>query len=104
MHTPEKVLNAVIWGNSYFKTANKNTIYFNNWINSGIIRVKDLKIENGNIDEEYIMRTVKKKHNYYCETLQLKQALRHYLGIIIKHVPNLDHSDNTTMYETSLTL
>ena len=100
-YSREKVLNETLWGNSNLKDSTKKGLYFINWIQSGFIRVKDLKIDAGKIDESYVMKSLKKKHNCYCEILQLKQALKNYLGIAANHVPDIRSNIKTEFSETS---
>ena len=54
----------ILWGNEHFSIKIKKikqVIFFNNWINAGIVYVKDLKNSNGKLDGDYIFNKVKKK-------------------------------------------
>ena len=90
-----------LWGNNNFKVSAKKVLYFVNWVQSGIIRVRDLKIVNGKLDERYIMQTLKKKHNCYCEVMQIKQALKNYLGIVVNNTPAIINNEIINVNETS---
>ena len=71
--------NELIWGNAAFienKKGAKMTLYFKNWISSGIFYIKNLKFRNGKIDETFIYERVADKRNIYVETKILNMALQ----------------------------
>ena len=50
-----ELLSQCIWGNEYFKHKGK-TLYFKHWIGIGIVYVKDLLDNNGNLSQEHIFK------------------------------------------------
>ena len=65
----------IIWCNELFKVKNK-CICFKNWINSGIIYVKDLFTLDGMwMSEEEIIRKLIKSSNWITEFLVVKKAI-----------------------------
>ena len=50
------------------------------------------------------MQTLKKKHNYYCEVIQIKRALKTFLGIVLNNTPVIRNSENINLTETSQVL
>ena len=79
----EYLLNEVIWGNVCFtqyskQSKSEETIFFKNWIDSGIITLKSLCIIEGCIDVNFIYQKVHNKQNIYCKILCLKRVLRQY--------------------------
>ena len=73
----------IIWGSNAFLETPTNgkkptTLYFKNWISSGIIYVKNLYFLNGKIDENYIYNKIQNKRNIYIEIQLVKKALRPY--------------------------
>ena len=58
----------ILRGNEHFSikiNRLKQVISFNNWIDAGIVNVKDLKFLNGKLDGDYIFNKVKKKKEYF---------------------------------------
>ena len=53
----------------------KQVIFFNNWIDAGIVYVKDLKFVNGKLDGDYIFNKVKKKRNILIEITQVRKVI-----------------------------
>ena len=81
----QEILNSVIWDNTNItvKTGRNTTpIYFKNWIECGILFVKDLKLSNGRIDENFCFKKIRKKQNILAQTLQLKKALSRYSELL----------------------
>ena len=48
------ILNQPIFGNKFITSKEKKVLYYKNWIESGIRYIKDLKIMDENIDQNYI--------------------------------------------------
>ena len=72
-------LTQVIWGNQIFKFQNK-CLSFHNWINGGIIYVKDLFDANGNFHcESYILNKITDKRDWIREYTIVKKVLQHSL-------------------------
>ena len=74
----ESIMNQTLWNNKHI-TKNigkkKETLFFRNWVRSGVNKVRDLKFVNGVLDEEYIFRKIADKSNIYCELALVKKAL-----------------------------
>ena len=71
--------NELIWGNAAFmeiKKHEKKTLYFKNWITSGIFYIKNLKFRNGKVDENFIYESVTDKRNIFVQIKILNIALR----------------------------
>ena len=67
-----------IWGNEYFKTRNQ-LLYLKNWVNSGILYVKDLFDKDGQfISERNILYTLQNTTNWISEYFILKNIFRKY--------------------------
>ena len=61
--TEDTIYNNPIWQNKYITITEKGKqipIYFKNWIEAGLIFIKDLKFKNGALDENHCFKTVKK--------------------------------------------
>ena len=43
-----------LWGNELILNNTSKPLYFKNWINSGILNIKDIKIQNHKINEIYL--------------------------------------------------
>ena len=61
--------------------------YFINWINSGILTIKDLSITDGKLNEQYIYEKVSPKQNIYSEITIIKKCLKPYKDIIGTNIP-----------------
>ena len=62
----EELLNSVIWGNKFFTYKDKSKqliLNHTNWQDSGVIQVKDIKFENGKIDQSFLFNKIKNKRN-----------------------------------------
>ena len=57
------VTNIPLWGNELILNNNSKPLYFKNWINSGILSVKDIKVENHKINETSLYTKLMKKLN-----------------------------------------
>ena len=56
------------------------------------------------LDEGYIMQALKKKHSCYCEVVQIKQALKYYLGLVSNNTPGVTNNDIINFNEISQVL
>ena len=94
-------LNQIIWGNRLFNTmSTKNkkhpiTLYYKNWIDEGIIYLRDLKIHNGKLDICYILQKVKKKQNIYQEIYILQNSLHTMIRLIDFNNPTETDNEQT---------
>ena len=76
-----ELMTETIWGNEYFKQKHK-TLYFETWIKSGFIFVKDL-FQNDGIwrDEIDILHSLHSTRNWIAEYMTLKKVI----GKVIRH-------------------
>ena len=68
-----------LWGNDLILNNTSKPLYFKNWINSGILSIKDIKIQNHKINEIYLYNKLTTKNNYISELYQIKTAVRKYI-------------------------
>lgn len=100
LNTKSQYLDMPLWGNINLISICKNrhsaikTLFFYNWIKSGVIFVNDLVFRNGKLDEEFILNKVKLKSNILIELTLLKAALKPYLTMIENHTPPVNHLVN----------
>ena len=64
-----QLLDEVLWGNVLFTCYNgmsrqHETLFFRNWVSSGIITVRCLKFTDGHVDEQYVYNTISVKETY----------------------------------------
>ena len=75
----DSLYDQTLFGNR-FLTCNilskKTSPYFINWINSGISCVKDIPLDNGVIDEQYIYNKIDVKIDIYAEIANIKRCLK----------------------------
>ena len=64
-----------IWCNKYIKFKGE-TLLFKNWIEDGVILVKNLKLDNGILDIGYLSRVMKDKRRFYRDINILQTAPR----------------------------
>ena len=64
-----------IWGNKFIQFK-KRTLYFKSWIDEGIISISNLKINNGNLDVQYLYNKIKDKRQFHIEINILAKALK----------------------------
>ena len=65
-----------IWSNTNFKLKGK-TLYFENWVKSGLLYVKDIFNENGLLkSSEQIIDILIKKSNWICDYKIIQQVLK----------------------------
>ena len=60
-----------IWGNKHILNKNNEILYFQIWIESGLITVGNIKIVEGKICNSYIFNKLFKKSNYLSELYQV---------------------------------
>ena len=65
----------------------KKLLKFENWIESDILYIENLRFCDGILDERYVFDKVKTKTNILSEILMLKKALRQYSIHIGNHEP-----------------
>ena len=86
------VLNQYLWGNRHVQYNNSKmtsvSLYFQSFIKEGILRVKDLKIKDGNIDEYFLYENIKDKRDIFKEILLLKKALKKFRVVLMDHNPS----------------
>ena len=69
-----EILQQVIWGNKLF-TIREKPLFFKSWIESGLIYVKDLIIQNDFLNVNYIYQKLQNKTNWISEYYQIKSTL-----------------------------
>ena len=69
------IMNQPIWGNRFIKLK-KETLLFKTWVSYGIIAMKNLKIDNGKLDVDYLYSVVTEKRELYREVHILQNALK----------------------------
>ena len=90
-----------LFGNRYFTFNFKNscqTIYFSNWIKSGVKTLKDILIENGKINIEFLYRKINNTQNIISEISRLQKCLAPYNDIIRNNIPNDNTVTDTPLY------
>ena len=83
----QSFMDQALWGNMHFiydasKSGQKQTLFFESWIKSGLIYLRSFRFKNGTLDEDFIFEKVKNKSNIYCEILCVKKALKPFEDII----------------------
>lgn len=100
----DNIFTQTIWGNRYIvrKVGNtKHTLYFKNWIDSGILYIGQLCFTDGKLDENYIYNVIRNKVNIFSEVSLLKQALKPYMEVIGNHDPN-DYTVPNALYSNEV--
>ena len=69
------IRNQTIWCNKYIKFKGE-TLLFKNWIKDGLILVKNLELDNGILDIDYLSRVIRDKRHFYRDINILKKAFR----------------------------
>ena len=87
----------VIWGNLLFTYSHKRsvnkTLYFRTWIESGILKIKNLKFKiNGNLDETFLYNKISNKTNILSEIYILNKCLQRYRHLL--HGCSYDENSN----------
>jgi hypothetical protein len=65
-----------LWGNKQLKNKEGKSLFFPEWIKSGILFVKDLPLINYKIDITNLCGKVENKSNIFCEIIQMNFALK----------------------------
>ena len=91
------ILEQPIWANEHI-TIKQNariteTLYYKNWIECNIVKISNLKFNDGILDVKHVMQTIRNKINIYAEIVKLRDALKPYKMHIGDHNPN----NNTDM-------
>ena len=81
------LLNQSIWCNKHITLHNgnrskKTTLFLQNWIDSNLLFVKDLRFDRGKLDVTYILEQVNTKTNIWAEIFQVKNSLSKYSTIL----------------------
>lgn len=88
-----ELLDSIIWGNRHFtytQGAYKEFVLFNkNWCNSGFICIKDFRIKNHKIDQNYIRQKLINKYNLLSEINMLITAIKPYLPLVKNNNPQV---------------
>ena len=85
-----ELLNSPIWGNRFFTYhIKKKTFVLNNlnWQKAGLILVKDVKITDSKIDQNYIYRKVKVKSKIFHQMKTFLLAMKPYIYLIENNNP-----------------
>ena len=90
--THDTLISNILWGNRFImardNTCRKNTtLYFKNWINVDIIKICDMLIINGNIQERYIYDKLNVKANFLTEMFKVKTALKPFKHMLETNIP-----------------
>jgi hypothetical protein len=103
-----------LWGNKHLKVYSKvnkcmTCLFFPNWIESGLLWIKDISLINGIIDTKYMKDNLKNKSNMLVECKTLQLALRPYRHLMTQYdneTRELDHAcskfsllDNKSFYD-----
>ncbi len=91
--TQDSLIENILWGNRFITISEntqrkKTTMYYKHWIESGIVKIGDLLILNGEIDQEYIYNKLNRKANFIAEMYKLKLALRPFKHIMRNNIPD----------------
>ena len=80
----KKLLEETLWGNMLFTQHSKHgkTLFYKNWVLSGVITLNSLRFIDGSIDETFIYNKICDKRNIYCEILSLRKALVPYKDML----------------------
>ena len=81
------LLNQSIWCNKHITLHNgnqskKTTLFLQNWIDSNLLFVKDLRFDRGKLDVTYILEQVNTKTNIWAKIFQVKNSLSKYSTIL----------------------
>jgi hypothetical protein len=78
----EDFQNEILWGNKYLKIDKDKIIYFKNWIESNILRVRDLVFKNGSIDVAALLNKLSAKQNFIAEVWQINSVCKRYTHLL----------------------
>ncbi len=89
----EQLMQSVIWGNKNIMIKSNQhkkdiTLYYESWIQVGLIYVKDLLIIDGKISDNYIFQKLNRKVNFLSEKYKVSIAMRKYRHLLGYNVPN----------------
>ena len=87
------ILDQPIWANDHVKYVCKRKgilLYYTNWITMGIVKIRNLRFNNGVLDDEYVYYKVTRKIDIFSEISRLKKALKPYAQYIGDHEPEED--------------
>ena len=87
------LLNNLLWGNRYLiykdPVIRKNTtLYFKNWIDKGITKIKDILIINSKIDINYIFDKLDRKGNIFSETHKINMVIKPFIYLLDHNIPD----------------
>ena len=83
--TPNSIGEQIIWGNKFIQSDNK-PLFFQEWIEAGILYVADV-FQNGQlIQHEYVLNKLKCKRNWISQYVVLKKAIPKSWWKIMKSV------------------
>jgi hypothetical protein len=88
------ILDQPIWANEYVKAKdtgrNVKVLFYRNWINCNVLKIRNLKFVDGILDDQYLMRIIRNKTNIFSEISRLRQALKPYKIYLGDHDPDND--------------
>ena len=74
----------IIWGNRYVKHCNKS-LFFQNWVASGLIYINDILDREGKLSEVFILEKLSNKSNWIAEFTILKSSIpKEWQQVLIK--------------------
>ncbi len=85
----KNIKDQIIWGNRFLKFEGKS-LFFRNWIDKGIIKIKNLKFVNNKIDHDFIYETVSDKSNIFHQLSLLTKAFKPFQILITQNEPSQD--------------
>ncbi len=92
------LLDQPLFGNKFIMYKNKGKLqplYLENWINSGIKFVKDVKIVNGKVDTTYMYTKINNKKNIHMEMALFVNNINKHISAITLHLPGEDRNGRT---------
>jgi exonuclease III len=90
----ESLQNELLWGNKFLVNGDNQIIYFKSWIESNILRVKDLILENGKLNTVAMFNKISNKRNYIAEAWQVGNAIKRFSYMLqTKNVTMQTNSD-----------
>ena len=95
-HFHDNIFDQPIWGNDFVNCdteSGKNmTLFLQEWVNDGVIRIGNLRFIDGILDENFVYQKIRKKTNILAEVTRIKKALRPYSHLIGDHEPENEAS------------
>ncbi len=79
------IWNQPLWCNKhlYYNVRNKKELlFFNSWIEDGIVMVSDLRFIGGVLDDAYIYNKLKDRRNIFSEMSKVKEALKPFKNLL----------------------